>query len=120
MKVIYYNRKARSPFHIHAGSYASFFYVPDENIILYKEQLGTFGRNEYSLTDRAKILKEAKVIAEGRIPDVQAVSFFDIKEFEYESFKLRELIQNARLKTELETKVKFGIEDLLKQVNNHR
>ena len=120
MKVIYFKRKAKSPIHIHAGSYASIFYIPDEEIILFKEQLGTFGKNEYSLTDKAEILEEAKVIAEGRIPDVQAVSFSDIKEFEYESSRLRELIQNARLKTDLETKVKSGIEDLLKQVNKRK
>jgi len=116
MKVVYFNRNARSPIHIHAGSYANCFYIPNENLVLCKEQYGSFGGQDYFLTDRTKMLEEARAIAEGRTPSVEGVSFSDIKEFEYDSSRLRELIQNTRLKTELQTKVKSGIEDLLKQI----
>ncbi len=115
MKVVYFKRNAPSGFHIHAGSYADCFYIPNENLVLYKEQHGSFGGQSYSLTDRAEILGQARAIAEGKIPNVKGVTFSDTKEFEYDNSKLQELMQNARLKTELETKVKSGIEELLKQ-----
>jgi len=116
MRVVYFKRNVKSAIHIHAGSYASLFYVPDENVVLYQEQHGTFGGQNYSLTDKAEILEEAKAIAENRTPSVEGVSFSGIKKFEYEGFKLLELIQNIKLKTEIESKVKSGIEDLLKQI----
>jgi len=116
MKVVYFKRNARSPVHIHASSHASCFYVPDEKIVLYIEQHGTFGGRYYSLTDKAEILEEARNITEGNTPNVKNVTFSDIKEFEYESSKLRELMQNIRSKSELQTKVEAGIEDLLKQL----
>jgi len=117
MKVIYFKKNARSPFHIHAGSYYDCFYISDENIVLYKEQQGSFGSENYSFSNRAEILiEEAKIIAEGKTPSLGGVSFSDIKEFEYDSLKLRDLIQNTKLKVELEIKVKSGIEDILKQI----
>ncbi len=127
MKVVYFKRNARSPINIHAGYYADCFYVPDENLVLYKEQYGSFGGQDYSLTKKDRILKEARSLAKGKIPKAENVSFSDIKEFEYDSSKLLELIQNTRLKSvleliqntrlksELQTKVKYGIEYLLKQ-----
>ena len=116
MKVIYFERNVRSPIHIHAGFYASCLYVPGGNIVLYKEQHGTFGGKDYSLTNKIEILKEAKFIAWGRIPHVEGVTFSNIKKFEYESSKLLELIKYARLKAKLQTKVEGGIEDILKQI----
>lgn len=116
MRVVYFKRNVRSPVHIHAGSYASCFYVPDEKVVLYREQHGTFGGKDYSLTDRVEILEEARNIAESKTPNVRNVTFSDIKEFEYESSKLRELIRNIRSKSELQTRVEAGIEDLLKQL----
>ena len=116
MRVIYFRRDERW-FHIHAGSYAACLYVPEENVILYKEQLGTFGGIYYSLTNNPKLLEEAKSIAEGRIPKKERVTFSDIKEFEYDSSKIWELIKKARIKKRLETEVKCGIEELLKQVD---
>ncbi|MCK4614483.1 MAG: hypothetical protein KAU14_06745 [Thermoplasmata archaeon] len=116
MKVVYFKRCAKSPIHIHAASYASCFYLPDEKIVIFREQHGTFGGKDYSLTEREEILEEARIITEGKTPDVEGVSFSHVKEFEYETSKLLKLIRNAELKAELETKVKAGIEELLKQV----
>ena len=115
MKVVYFERETKSFIHIHAGEYASCFYVPDENIVLYREQHGTFGGKDYSLTDRAEILEEARAIAGNRTPKGEGVTFFGIREFDYDNSRLRALIQDARLKAELEPKVKSGIEDLLKE-----
>lgn len=116
MKVIYFERGARSPIHIHEGSYASCFYVPDENIVLYREQHGRFGGKDYLLTNRKEILEKARAIDENRTLNVDGVTFSNIKKFEYESSKLLELIKYAKLKAKLQTKVKAGIEDLLKYV----
>ena len=118
MKVVHYHRHAKSGFHIHAFSSAEMFYVPDEDLMLIREQHGSFGSRTYSLTTRAEILAEAKLIAEGRIPNVEGVTFSEIQAFEYERYRLQELIQNLRLKAELETQVESGIEDLLKQVKS--
>lgn len=116
MKVIYFKKNAKSPLHVHAGSYAICFYIPDENIVLYREQQGSFGSENYSFSSGAEILiQEAKIIAEGKTPSIAGVIFSDIKELEYDSFKLRDLIQNTKLKVELEIKVKSGIEEILKQ-----
>lgn len=115
MKVVHYHRYAKSGFHVHAYSSAEMFYVPDEDLILIREQHGSFGSRTYSLTARAEILEEAKSIAEGSIPNVEGVTFSEIQVFEYERSRLQELIQDMRLKAELETKVESGIEDLLKQ-----
>ena len=43
MKVVHYHRHAKSGFHIHAFSSAEMFYVPDEDLILIREQHGSFG-----------------------------------------------------------------------------
>ncbi len=116
MKVIYFKKNARSPLHIHAGSYSICLYIPDENIVLYREQQGSFGSENYSFSSRTEILiEEAKIIAEGKTPNIAGVIFSDIKELESDSSKLRDLIQNTKLKVELETEIKSGIEEIIKQ-----
>jgi hypothetical protein len=112
MKTVYYKRYAGSDFHVHAFSSAECFYIPNENVVLGIEQLGSFGRINYYLTDRAEILEEAKVIEQGKIPLIENITFFNIKKFEVDNSKIRELIIEARLKKELEEKVKLGIESL--------
>lgn len=117
MKIIYYHRYAKSGFHIHAFSSANMFFIPDENVILVKEQIGTFGGQVYSISENPEILKEAHEISKGKIPKVENVTIADIEEFEFNDQKLNELIQNAKLKSEVEIKVEKGIEMLLEKVN---
>ena len=116
MKVVYFERTEISPIHIHAGSYARVFYVPDEDVLLFAERHGTFGGTQFSLTANESSLDEARAIARGEIPNLDGVAYSNIREFDYEDSRLRALIQDARLKAELEPKVQSGIEGLLKHV----
>jgi hypothetical protein len=111
MRVIYYHRYARSGFHIHAYSSADIFYVPDENLILFREQHGSFGGRDYSFTDRPELLDEATTVMQGS--KVEGIEISDVREFEYDKTKIKELIREVKLKAELETKVRSGIEELL-------
>lgn len=129
MKVIYFERKQPSRLHIHAFSHARGFYIPNEEIVLFREQRGTFGGQEYSLNDDEKFLgevkkaianpelfsEESKEMHEG-VPIMKDVTYSNIKEFEYDDSKVQQLIQEARLAKELEGKVQSGIESLLEQV----
>jgi hypothetical protein len=114
MKVFYYHRFARSGFHLHASSAAHIFYIPEENLILFKEQRGTFGGVEYSFTQRKELLEEARSVMQGS--KVEGIEISNPKEFEYDSKKIERLIQDARSKSELEKKVRSGIEELLEKV----
>ena len=113
MRAIYFERHAQSPIHIHAGSYTQGVYVPDERVVLFKEQHGTFGGNTVSLTDRQEFLDEMRPLLEGKTPNVNGVTYSGIKELEYDGTRLKELIQNARLEIELKDKVESGIDALL-------
>lgn len=114
MKVIYYHRTARSGFHIHAFSSADMFYIPGKKIILCKEQHGSFGSQDYSLTKRKELLDEVKSVMQGS--KIEGIEIRNLKEFEYEDRKIEQLIQDASLKSELEAKVKSGIEKLFEQI----
>ena len=115
MRVIYFQRSAPSSFHIHAGSYIKGVYIPDENVILYKEQHGTFGGNTSSFTDGQEILDEIQPLLSGASPNVEGVTYSRVKEFEYDGTILKELIQNARLERELRDKFESGLATLLEE-----
>lgn len=114
MKVIYYHRQARSGFHIHAYSSADIFYIPEENLILFREQLGSFGGRDYSITDKRELLDEANSVMQGS--RVEGIEISHMKEFQYADAKIKQLVREAKLKSELETKVRSGIEELLKNI----
>ena len=118
MRAVYFERNAESDFHIHAGSYVTGVYFPEENIILYREQHGSFGGQTYSILDDSKTLEEVKsAISErsGKIPRVEGVTYSGIRKFECESSEIKRLIQNARIEKGLREVVNSGIEALLKQ-----
>ncbi len=119
MEIIKYKRTVQT-FHIHATFSATCLYVPDEKVVLFSEGRGSFGGVDYSITDRPEMLEEAKALAEGRdpnkgkeAPDFGGVSYSEAKRFDYDGDKLRQLIKDARLRSELETKVKSGIEAVI-------
>ena len=112
MKVVYFKRVAES-FHIHAGVYTDCFFIPEMDVILYKEKPGTFGRNEYSFTESDIVLEEARKISGGKTPDVSGVSFSDRTVFDYDSSVLAELVSDAKVEKELNRKVADGIEKLV-------
>ncbi len=120
MKVYYFTGYAPSRMHIHAWSGGNMFYIPDEKAVLTIEQHGSFGSKTFSVVDNKRILKIAKALSEGKDPDIEGVKYSDAKEFEYDSEKLHELVENARNGRALEEKVKTGIEDLLKQAKEEK
>ena len=113
MRVVYYHRYAKSGFHIHAYSSADIFYFPDENSILFREQLGSFGGKDYSLTERQELLDEARSVMQGSGIGLEEAEISNLKEFEYDTEKIKRLIQDARSKSKLEKRVRSGIEELL-------
>ena len=115
MRAIYFERNAKSDFHIHAGSYTKGVYIPDEKLVLFREQHGSFGGHTASFTDRKELLDEMSPLLEGRTPNVDGVTYSGIKVLEYDGARLKELIQNARLGRELRDKVESGIDALLKE-----
>jgi hypothetical protein len=115
MRAIYFERYATSPVHIHAGSYTKGVYIPDENVVLFKEQQGTFGGEISSFTDRPDFLDEMQPLLQGRTPNVDGVTYSKIKELEYDGTRLKNLIQDARLERELRDKVTSGIDALLEE-----
>jgi hypothetical protein len=116
MKVVYYRRYAKSGFHIHAYSSEDIFYFPDENLILFREQLGSFGGKDYSFTERQELLDEAKSVMQGSGTGIEGVEISNVNEFEYDEEKIKQLIQDAKSKSEFETRVRSGIEELLNQI----
>ncbi|GEM_PF-5205041 len=113
MRVIHYTRTASSQFHIHTGSYATCFYVPDAKVILFVEQHGSSGSTTRSLTDRQEMLEEAQIIAEGKKPNNTGVRYSPGTTFDYDNEKLQTLITNARSNKDLETHIQTGIDELL-------
>lgn len=118
MDVIYYHRIARSDFHIHAYSAADMLYVPDEDTVIVKEQLGTFGGKQYTLTESKEILNEAKSIRKGKIPDKNAITFSNIKRFDYDGNTIKKLIKDIKLKKKLEENVKNRVDHILDDVSS--
>lgn len=64
MKVIYYERYARSDMHIHAGASTRCLYVPDRGVIIGSERIG-FGANKFYVVRKPEILKEGIGIMNG-------------------------------------------------------
>jgi hypothetical protein len=77
MKVIAYKRAAASEFHIHAGSCATCFYVPDLNCVIGTERIGTFGTDYNFVTRDPGILKEAEEIDFSAALDSRPTEFAD-------------------------------------------
>jgi len=114
MKVISYQRISPATFPFHSHSYTHFFYIPQEKIVLYREQYGTFGNITYSMTKNPEILEEAEKIMNNQIPNNSwEVLFSNIKVFEYDNSKLRKIIRKAKFKSKLEDYVSSGIKELI-------
>jgi len=116
MRVIYYRRNTYEGYNVFEGAFSECFYVPEEKIVLVKERIGSFGTPYYTITNRKEILEEAEAIAKGKAPFVKNVNFYDVEEFDYDSLKLRRLIQATKKKNQLEKMVISGFKDLLKQI----
>jgi hypothetical protein len=47
MEIIYFKKSVRSDIHVHAGSCADFFYVPEDNTLICRLSAGSFGLYGY-------------------------------------------------------------------------
>lgn len=115
MKIYYAKRFTYASFHIHAGSVADMFYIPQMNIAIGQETIGTFGSSSMFLTDVDYILKEGECLKLGQIPETEGCSFKNIKEFEWNDWEITDLVeklkQYKKLKTETEETIKKLLED---------
>lgn len=112
MKVLYFHRFAQSGFHIHSFSSAEGFYLPEKNLVLFKEGHGTFGGSTCSLTQKPEFLEELQGVLEGKSPEDSAIKYSKIKEFDYDDAKLLSLVESTQAKDALEEKVESGIGEL--------
>lgn len=117
VKIVYYKRAAASPVHIHAGECARCFYVPSEQTVLYTVQHGTFGGDDASFTTEQFMLDEAEEIMVGRLPQVDGVTFSDMKELEFDQYTITSLLDDARAKRALDERVQTGFEKLKELVS---
>ncbi len=115
MKILHYQRHADSGIHIHAYSSAACFFVPDEQVVFFADQRGTFGGVSYSITDREEMLEEANLLLQGESPSSKEIKYSDIKELEFEDEMILSLVKDAKRGKELEEKVKAGIAELIKE-----
>jgi len=104
MKVIYFEM---SQLDFHTMIEATGFYVPNQDVILYAKT---------RMVDAPvynEILDGVRNIASGnKAPE----SFRNVSEFEYDALGIMALIEDARLRADLNTRIDLGIEELLKQV----
>ena len=110
MKVVYFDRCLTK-----GGQHRDSFYLPSKNLILYKDRV-KLADGTASLTDEQSFLDEARMIAEGEIPQVNGLRFSNLKLFEYDGSVIEALVENIRSRNELSTKIISGMEALLSQV----
>ena len=125
MKIIYFERAQRrkleniisAAFRGDDSSFARCLYIPEEDVLLANVSVGVYGYSHHmGIVTQPDRLEEAKMISQGTTPyGGKYVEFRAIKEFEYDDSKLRELIQNAKSKAKLKTKVLEAFEKILKE-----
>jgi len=117
MKAVYFVRSEKSDFHIHAGSYVRGVYIPEEQVTLVRETVGTFGGTISAVIDRPQFQEDIRQVLElaNGTAEVQRgnVSYSHIREFECESGAVKKLIHDAKAERELRARVESGIEDLI-------
>lgn len=99
------------------GEEADCFFVPDEDVLLVRAWYTESKIMAYTIIDdpnHGSFLYEGREIAKGEHPQGPGLTISNIRRFEYETSKLRQLIKQAKLKKKLETEVSNGIEKLLK------
>ena len=126
--VIKFSRIEASPMHLHAGIFTDGMYIPDEDIILYRETVGSFGLPHYGVSDSKSILDELEKILggtvqeedgcyvvqerkEGKYPHLSTprVTYRDVLEIKIDASYLESLIHDAWENETLNKSVKSRI-----------
>lgn len=115
MRVIFCERRTISNFHIHAGSYAEMFYVPDYDCAFGREQLGSFGSMEDFISEAEHIVNEGKDLSNGIIPNTENISFDNVKELDLTYDNVINLIDRLKDVQTLQEYNKIEIENLIKE-----
>lgn len=119
MKVICYQRHEQSKLHRQSNASASCLYIPDENVLLFKEKRGMFGATDYSLAMDTDILEEAKAVEQetDNFINKKGVVFSNIHTISYDKRKVVRLIKKILTKHTLEPVIKCGIEGILEKAD---
>jgi len=98
MRAVYFERREKSFFHIHAGSFVKGVYIPDKDVILYKESHGTFGGHTSSILEEGENLDAIKDVLKKKSMEINidGVVYSNIREFECNEAKTKELIEKTR------------------------
>lgn len=113
MKVIYAKRTVSSNFHIHASSFAEIFYVPEFECAFGFEIQGSFGKQECFFTEADFILKEAKDLDVGVIPNDNNVIIEEVEYLDLDSTFVLDLINKLKDMIKLKEAVTLQIDDLI-------
>lgn len=111
MKVVYFSRYVKTKYHPSIrGSSAEIVYFPDEKIAMSKLDVG-----EYELNTNKEILTEGKKILKDKKPYSKSATISDIKIFEADAEKIRELTKALKVKDTLQKKIDEDVEELFKK-----
>lgn len=113
MEVVYYKRVEKGA---NGNTFVEDrFYIPDENVVLYKQQQGSFNGQDYFYTDEQKSLSEGLLVREN-IP-IEGAEIENRQIFDINAEELKQLIKDIKAKPELETRITKGMAELYQQVN---
>lgn len=120
MEILYFVRESEGLDHY--LYHADCFFIPKENILFVRERCGD--DQFYEIIKKDYILEETRSLIGGvdpyenkRGPNVIGIpDFSNIKRFEYNDEKIREILRDIRNRDNLLEKVESGIEELLKKV----
>ena len=88
------------------------FYIPSNDVILYRVQHGMQENQCYGITEAKEALDEIRTALKGSVGICQP-AIRNIKVFDFNGVALKKLIGQARAKALLESEIRLGIEGLL-------
>ena len=109
----HYMRRTQGGMHVHNTAVTDCIYFPHQKLVLYKQRLGTFSSETYSIETTPEILKEIQTVVEGTFESNGKVSYGFLKRIEVDSKEGMSLIEDARKEKALRQDVQGGIEKLI-------
>ncbi|MBT4334695.1 hypothetical protein HOD61_02665 [archaeon] len=119
MKVLYYEKCRNVQNDEHDAYLLECYYIQKEKIILYNtDENVKYDKLDYLITKEKSHLEEAESILQGNIPLEKHVNYYKIKEFEYDSNSILDLIENIIQKKKLNRKIEKEIYRLTNKLEN--
>ena len=114
----WYLKRMQRGLHVTENVTTDCLYIPESNLVLYKEQKGVYGGTEYSLVEREDVLEEIRNKISGVANSERTrVSYSDVRKVDLDPSKVNIAISDVRRSQELQESVKEGIECLLDSVD---